>query len=550
MGKQEDTQAKEKSSWYKHAVIYGLDVGFFQDGNGDGIGDFLGLTSRLDYLQSLGVTCIWLLPFYPSPNRDNGYDITNYYGIDPRMGTFNDFRTFVEKAYTKNIRIIIDLVMQHTSDQHMWFEQARQHKKSKYYNYYIWTKKIPPGPQPKPGFPGVDNSVWTFDGVAKEYYFHSFYNFEPDLNIANKDVQEEIYKVIDFWLAYGISGFRIDAATMMFDQRGLPGTGIAYSGKMMEEMNAFIKTRNKDAIMLAEADVSANKISHFFGKGNRMQLLYNFLLNRFIFAAFAEQDALPIRRELAKLPVPPKSAQWVNFLRNLDELNLSQLPENDKKKIFAVFAPDQDMRVYHRGIRRRLAPMLKGNLRRIKMVYSLLFSLPGAALFVYGDEIGMGDDLALPQRQSVRTPMQWDSSENGGFSQADPTVLIHPVISKGDFRYQKVNAQTESKNKNSLLNHFRNLITIFKTHPEIGEGKYTMVETDQKHVFADMFEHPNRSLFILNNLSNRPTSCSVPLLDDVSLVEFYSDGDYPSVERASKIRLNAYGYRWFYIKKD
>lgn len=537
------------NTWYKHAVIYGLDVGFFQDGDGDGIGDFQGLTQRLDYLKFLGITCIWLLPFYPTPNRDNGYDITNYYGIDPRMGTFNDFRRFVEKAYAKDIRVIIDLVMQHTSDQHMWFEQARQNKKSKYYNYYIWTKKIPPGPQPKPGFPGIDNSVWTFDEVAKEYYFHSFYKFEPDLNIANKDVQEEIYKVMDFWLAYGISGFRVDAATMMFDQRGLPGTGVGNSGEIMAEMNAFIKKRNKDAIMLAEADVSANKISHFFGKGNRMQLLYNFLLNRFIFAAFAEQDALPIRRELAHLPVPPKTAQWVNFLRNLDELNLSQLHESDKKKTFAVFAPEQDMRVYQRGIRRRLAPMLNGNLRRIKMVYSLLFSLPGAALFVYGDEIGMGDDLSLPQRNSVRTPMQWDSGTNAGFSDADPTTLIHPLITRGDFRYQKVNVTTEEKDKKSLLNHFRHLITIFKAHPEIAEGKYTMVETNQKHVFADMFEHPNRSLFILNNLSNRPTTCTVPLLKDTILEEFYSDGKYETREKADKISLNAYGYRWFYIKE-
>lgn len=537
------------NTWYKHAVIYGLDVGYFQDSNGDGIGDFQGLTSRLAYLHSLGITCIWLLPFYPTPNRDNGYDITNYYGIDPRMGTFNDFRRFVETAYEKDIRVIVDLVMQHTSDQHMWFEQARQNKKSKYYNYYIWTKKIPPGPQPKPGFPGVDNTVWQYDEVAKEYYFHSFYDFEPDLNIANKDAQEEIYKVMDFWLSYGISGFRVDAATMMFDRRGLPGTGVKDSGKFMEEMHAFIKRRNKDAIMLAEADVNADKISHFWGKGDRMQLLYNFLLNRFIFAAFAEQDALPFRRELAKLPVPPKSAQWVNFLRNLDELNLSQLPESEKKKTFAVFAPEQDMRVYHRGIRRRLAPMMKGNLKHIKMVYSLLFSLPGAALFVYGDEIGMGDDLDLSQRNSVRTPMQWDRSENAGFSEADPSVLIHPLIDKGEYRYQKVNVEKEGDDKESLLNHFRNLIQIFKTHPEIAEGKYTMVETNQKHVFADMFEHPNRSLFILNNLSNRPTTCNVPLLKDVTLEEFYSDDDYPKVEKASKIKLNAYGFRWFYIKK-
>jgi maltose alpha-D-glucosyltransferase/alpha-amylase len=384
---------KTKDRWYENATFYAIDVEAFADGNGDGIGDFAGLTDRLDYLEGLGVDCLWLLPFYLSPNRDNGYDVADYYGVDDRHGTLGEFVEFVREADRRGIRVIVDLVVNHTSDQHPWFQQARSDPDSEYRDYYVWHDDPPDEPDPRRGpvFPGEEESVWSYDEVAEAFYYHRFYHFQPDLNLANSDVREEIRKIMGFWLQLGVSGFRVDAATLMIDNKGgLESTKLEDPYGVLKDMRHFVERRGDDAILLAEADDAPEHLADYFGDGDEMNVLFNFLLDAYLVLALAEQEAEPIRKVLDLLPDPPAECQWANFLRNYDELNIGRLPESDQQTVFETFAPEEDMRIYGRGIRRRLAPMLDGDRARIELAYSLLFSLPGTPLIVYGDEIGMG----------------------------------------------------------------------------------------------------------------------------------------------------------------
>lgn len=534
-------------NWFKNAVIYGVDVKLFYDGNNDGIGDFVGLTQKLPYIKSLGVDCIWLLPFHPSGGRDNGYDVIDHYSIDQSYGTLDDFRNFVTKARKMGIRVLMDLVVHHTSDLNPWFLESRSNVNSKYRNFYVWSKKIPKGnyPESRPAFPGVDNNVWKYDPVAKMFYFHRFYNFQPDLNVANPEVQAEIIDIMRFWLNYGISGFRLDAATMMFERKGIEGTGVKNADAFIEEMHRFVKGINPDAIILGEADVKADEVSFFFGNGNRISLLLNFLLNRYIFLGLARGDGEPIAKELTTLPKPPHSAQWVNFLRNLDELNIETLDPGSKSEVFNEFGKEPWTRVYDRGIRRRLAAMMDGNLKRMKMAYSLIFSLPGTPMIVYGDEIGMGDFLDLPERESVRLPMQWNSQKNAGFSKVDRIGLIRAALEIGPFRYQILNTKSEIAKKDSLLNYIKTLCKVRKNFPEIGEGDYNVLETSDKRIFAISFTNAGSQLITFHNLSKNPAKTDLMGLKNVSLKEVFSDSKYSDPN--SHIKLNSYGFRWFKV---
>jgi maltose alpha-D-glucosyltransferase/alpha-amylase len=375
---------KTKDRWYENATFYAIDMEAFADGNGDGIGDFAGLTDRLDYLEGLGVDCLWLLPFYLSPNRDNGYDVADYYGVDDRHGTLGEFVEFVREADRRGIRVIVDLVVNHTSDQHPWFQQARSDPDSEYRDYYVWREDPPDDPDPHRGpvFPGEEDAVWSYDEEAEAFYYHRFYHFQPDLNTANPDVREEIRKIMGFWLQLGVSGFRVDAATLMIDNKGgLESTKLEDPHGVLKDMRHFVERR-----------------------GDEMNVLLNFLLDAYLVLALAEQEAEPIRKVLDLLPDPPAECQWANFLRNYDELNVGRLPPEDQQNVFEAFAPDEEMRIYGRGIRRRLASMLEGDRDRIELAYSLLFSLPGTPLLIYGDEIGMGDDLSLPGRGAGSDP--------------------------------------------------------------------------------------------------------------------------------------------------
>ncbi len=537
-----------KEFWYKKAIVYSLDVETFMDSDGDGVGDFTGLTQRLDYLWGLGVNCLWLLPFYPSPNRDNGYDVMDYYSVDPRLGTLGDFVEFMQQARDRGIRVIIDLVVNHTSDRHPWFQAARADKNSKYRDYYVWSDEPIENSQSKLIFPGEENSIWEYDEKAGAYYLHNFYKEQPDLNTGNPAVRDEIRKIMGFWLELGVAGFRIDAAPYLIEPFGMEDADMEELRQFLPEMRSFVSHRSSDAVLLAEANVSPDKISLYFGSGDRMHMLFNFLLNQYLFLALARQQPDPLIEGLKILPDIPHSEQWVNFLRHHDELTLDRLTEEEREEIFSAFAPDENMQIYHRGIRRRLAPMLRGDRRRLELVYSLLFSLTGTPLLRYGDEIGMGDDLSLEGRSSVRTVMQWSSKANGGFSTAPPEALPRPVISEGKYGYQQVNVASQQRDPNSLLNWMERLIRTRQHCPEFSFGQYCILETNEPSVFAHYCNWQSNAVIALHNLGDRGCTVSLPLQDSQlqHLIDLFGDKQYEPVAcNSNSIPLEAFGYRWF-----
>ncbi|MDQ3525022.1 MAG: alpha-amylase family protein, partial [Chloroflexota bacterium] len=426
--------------WYKNAIIYCLDVETYADGNGDGIGDFTGLRSRLDYLSGLGVTCLWLMPFYPTPNRDDGYDIADYCAVDPRLGTIADFSDFAVEANERGMRVVIDLVPNHTSDQHPWFQSARSDPNSPYRDYYVWREDDPGDTSNQVVFPGEQKGIWTWDDAAKAWYLHHFFAHQPDLNYANPVVREEIRKVMGLWLQLGVSGFRIDAAPFLINLIGVDGKeGMGPAHGFLEEMQNFAKIRKGNAILLGEVDEGLSNIADYFGGGNQLQALFNFPLNRYIFLGLAQESADAINFGLNQLPSIPGEGQWVNFLRHHDELNLSRMTNEQRQQVFTAFGPAPEMQIFDRGLRRRLAPMLDGDMARIKMAYSVLFSLPGAPMVYYGEEIGMGEQMELDGRMSVRAPMQWTPGESGGFSSAPVKDLVRPILTEGEHGVEKVN---------------------------------------------------------------------------------------------------------------
>jgi maltose alpha-D-glucosyltransferase/alpha-amylase len=535
--------------WYKNAVIYGIDVGMFQDSNGDGIGDFAGVCDRLDYLVELGVTCLWLLPFFPTPNRDNGYDVKNYYEVDPRHGTFDDFLRLVHRAGEHGIRIVIDLVMDHTSNEHPWFQAARRDRGSRFRRYYEWSDAPPPAePDKTTIFPGEESSVWTYDEVAGQYYFHRFYHFEPDLNVMCQDVRDEIERVIDYWLSFGISGFRVDAVSHMIEApHKAAEASLAHDPhQVIREIRAFTSGRRPEAMLLGEADVEPHYLKDFFGDGDELHMLYNFLLNNYLFLALAQRQSAPIQRALRLLPPIPQSCQWVNFLRNFDELDLERLTEEERAGVYEAFAPDPAMKIFDRGIRRRLAPMLKDP-RRIRTAYSLLFSLPGAPLFMYGDEIGMGDDLSSPGRDAVRTAMQWSSDSNAGFSTASAKSLTAPVIAKGSYGYLKINVADQSSDSESLLAWMKRLIRLRRQCPEWGAGACSLVDTDEPAVFAHRAEWQGSMLLALHNLADKPCTVRVPHEPEERYVPLWGNSRCQATGGSATVDLDPYGYAWYRV---
>jgi maltose alpha-D-glucosyltransferase/alpha-amylase len=540
--------AEEVRCWYKNAVFYGLDVSTFQDSNGDGIGDFPGLCHRLDYLADLGVTCIWLLPFFPSPDRDNGYDVMDYYSVDPKFGTFDDFLTFVRGAGERGLRVMIDLVMDHTSDRHPWFQAARRDRRSRYRRYYVWTDAPPPiEPGKKNIFPGEESSVWTYDEIAGQYYYHQFYHFEPDLDVGNPDLREEIKRVIDYWLSFGVSAFRVDAVSHMIEPHQAVQPVVSHDPHyILRELRSYTSSRRTDCALLGEADVEPDELRRFFGDGDEMHLLYNFLLNNFLFLAFATGQAEPLQRCLRLLPAIPENGQWMNFLRNLDELDLERLSEQEREAVYRSFAPDQEMRIFGRGIRRRLAPML-GDRRRLEAAFSLLFSLPGAPLFVYGDELGMGEDLSLEGRNAVRTLMQWSRERQAGFSTAVHEVLPAPVISAGPFRYQAINVADQAADPDSFLSWMKRLIALRRQCPEWGWGSCHVVQVGEPGLFAHRAEWKGRHLLAVHNLGDKAAVARLDREPDTRFIPLLSSSSRPALDPLDppNLKLEPHGYRWY-----
>jgi maltose alpha-D-glucosyltransferase/alpha-amylase len=535
--------------WYKNAVIYCLSVSTFMDADGDGVGDFRGLMNRLDYLQGLGVTAIWLMPFQPSPFRDDGYDVANYYGVDPRYGTLGDFVEFTHGCKQRGIRVLIDLVVNHTSDKHSWFQQARSDPKSMYRDWYVWSKKKPKHADDGVVFPGVQKSTWNYDKVARAWYFHRFYDFQPDLNTSNPNVQAEILKIMGFWIQLGVSGFRMDAVPFIISKKGADIKRPTEQYEMLRTFREFLSWRQGDAIVLAEANVLPKTDLEYFGtSGERLQMMFNFEVNQHLFYALATGDSRPLTHALRVTKTSETTAQWGQFLRNHDELDLGRLTEKQRQAVFAEFAPEAEMQLYGRGIRRRLAPMLQGDRRRLELAYSLMMALPGTPVLRYGDEVGMGDNLQLPERNCARTPMQWSTEPQGGFTKSQKPIL--PVVSGGAYGFEHVNVAQQRRDPNSFMNWIERMIRMRKEAPEIGWGEFVVLETQTQEVLAIRYDWRNNSVLVVHNLSAVPREIwlEVGIKDDARLENLLS-GENSNADKSGKhcLLLEPYGYRWFRV---
>lgn len=537
--------------WYKNAIIYCLAVESFMDANGDGIGDFKGLVRRLDYLQGLGATAIWLMPFQTSPQRDDGYDISDYYSVDPRYGTLGDFVELTHAAEQRGLRVIIDLVVNHTSNRHPWFQEARRDPRSPYRDWYVWSKRKPRHANQGMVFPGVQKTTWTYDEAAKAYYFHRFYDFQPDLNTSNPHVQAEILKIMGFWIQLGVSGFRMDAVPFVIGTKGPDVATPVEQYDMLRMLREFLQWRLGDSIILAEANVLPDTDMEYFGEdGDRMHMMFNFQVNQNLFYALAAADGRPLAKALKATKPRPATAQWGQFLRNHDELDLGRLSAAQRQTVFAAFGPEPNMQLYDRGIRRRLAPMLGGDRRRLELAYSLMFTLPGSPVIRYGDELGMGDDLTLPERNCSRTPMQWSTEPHGGFTKNERPVL--PVITGGPYGYEHVNAAEQRRDPNSFLNWTERIIRMRKEVPEIGWGDFEVLKTGTPAVFAMRYDWRSNSALFVHNLDAEPReirfSAGVEGEEGARLINLLSDDHSPAeADGRHRLVLEPYGYRWYRV---
>ena len=543
--------------WYKEAVVYCVEVDSFQDSNGDGIGDLPGLISRLDYLARLGVTCLWLNPIHPSPLRDNGYDVSDYYGVDPRLGTLGDFVDLAVQAEQRGIRLLLDLVVNHTSDQHPWFVDARTDPGSPYRDWYVWSASEPPDRRQGIVFPGEQTETWTWDDAAGAWYFHRFYDFQPDLNWSNPAVRAEIKKVMAFWLQLGASGFRIDAAPFVLEQvqPGVDPGPLDFT--ILDNWRQDVQWHTGDAVLLCEANVDASVIPKYCtatpeGPNDRAHMMFSFGLNAQLWLALARQDAEPIIEALGAMPRLPADAQWATFLRNHDELDLSRLTDEQRSDVMKAFAPRPEMQIFGRGIRRRLAPMLRGDRRRIELAYSLQFSMPGTPVLRYGEEIGMGENLALPGRDSIRTPMQWDGTRSAGFSSAAPERLVQPLPTRGAFGPKRVNVRDQSRNVDSLLRWFEQLIRVLRECPEIGLGTPTVVGVPApRSVLVHRFDAGEGSILLVHNLADRAVTLDLRAVPSgPETYEVFGDAAYePLGRRLTALPVNGWGYRWIRLRR-
>jgi maltose alpha-D-glucosyltransferase / alpha-amylase len=525
--------------WYKDAVVYELSVRTFADEDGDGVGDFRGLTRRLDYLEGIGATALWLLPFQPSPGRDDGYDITNYYGVDPAYGDLGDFVRFVEHARDRGMRVLIDLVLNHTSNEHPWFQAARRGDE-RFRDYYVWSPERPSDAEKGVVFPGVQKTTWSYDRSVKQWYFHRFYDFQPDLNIANPAVRDEMEKIIGFWLNLGISGLRVDAVPFLIEPVSAANTSPAPEFDWLHGFRSYLSWRSGDAVLLGEANVERDQITDYFGVGG-MHMLFNFEANQQLWLALAREEAAPLADALRDTAGIPGADQWAMFLRNNDELDLGRLSDEDRRFVFRRFAPAKRMQLYGRGVRRRLAPMLGGDRRRIELAFALLFGLPGTPVLFYGDEIGMGDDLSLDQRDAVRTPMQWSRGPNAGFSRAPRRQCTLPVIGRGPYAYRQVNVADQYRDPASLLHFVRRAVRARRELREFG-GTWEQVRVKEPPVLALRYRHDESRLIAVYNLAERPVR--VRGLDADGLTDAFCNREYG--RPGASVELDGYGFRWLH----
>jgi trehalose synthase len=542
--------------WWKTAVVYCLDIQTFQDWDGDGMGDLQGLAERIDYLADLGVTCLWLMPFFPTTDRDDGYDITDYYGVDPRLGTFGDFTEVIRTARDRGMRVIIDLVLNHTSDRHPWFRSARRSPRSPYRDFYIWREDEPPDTSAQVVFPDKEDSLWQYDDTAGAWYFHRFYRTQPDLNITDDRVRDEMLKIMGFWLELGISGFRVDAVPFLIDPEGVDAATQRRFGDPHDHLRAlrsFLDRRVGDGALLGEVNLPYRDQREFFGgdDADELTMQFDFIAMQNLYLSLARQDARPLVRALERRPITALESQWATFVRNHDELTLDKLTDKEREEVFAAFGSEPDMQLYGRGLRRRLPPMLDGDPRRLRLVYSLLFSLPGTPVLFYGEEIGMGENLDVPGRLAVRTPMQWNAGRNGGFSEAAPSRLRRPPT-EGGYGPEHVNVADQRTDPASHLSFIRQLIRRYRESPELGWSSFRPLDQPHRDVLAHLCQRDDRRLVAVHNLAGEGRAVTVDLDDcpeGAVLVDLLEDGWSTRTGPRGRLdlTLDGFGFRWLRI---
>ncbi len=532
--------------WYKDAILYELYIRAFADGNDDGHGDFQGLTAHLDYLQELGVDCLWLLPMYPSPLLDDGYDIADYTDIHPDYGTLDDWRKFLDEAHRRGLRVIVDLVLNHTSDQHPWFQAARSSPDSPYRDYYVWSDTDQKYQDARIIFIDTETSNWAWDEVAGQYYWHRFFSGQPDLNYDNPAVQQAMLDVLKFWLDTGIDGFRADAVPYLFEREGTNCENLPETHAYLKRIRRFIDEHYSGRILLAEANQWPEDLIPYFGQGDEFHMGFHFPLMPRLFMALKQERRTPIIEIMERTPPIPDTCQWCVFLRCHDELTLEMVTEAERQFMWEVYAPEPRMRL-NLGIRRRLAPLVDNDRRRIELLNAILFTMPGSPIIYYGDEIGMGDNIWLPDRNGVRTPMQWSDGPNGGFSNAPSDALYAPVIDDQVYGYRQVNVEAQRADPDSLLNWTRRLIRVRKAHTVFGRGDLRFLRPENERVLAYLRGYEGENILVIANLAASPQTAALELTDyaGATPVDLLSDerlalvGDGPY-----ELTLPPYGYRW------
>ena len=535
--------------WYKDAIVYELNVRGFLDASGDGIGDFAGLTQKLDYLENLGVTAVWLLPFYPSPMRDGGYDIADYTGVHPAYGTLSDFETFVGEAHRRGLRVITELVLNHTSDQHPWFIDARSSVSSDHRDWYVWSDDDRRYAQARIIFTDTETSNWAWDSQSGAYYWHRFFRHQPDLNWENPKVFDAVLSAMRYWLDLGVDGMRLDAVPYLIEREGTSCENVPETHEVLRRLRAEVEERHPGRMLLAEANQWPRDVLPYFGNDDECQMAFHFPLMPRIWIALREEDPTPIIEILQDTPPIPADCQWAVFLRNHDELTLEMVTEEERQFLWREYAPDRRARL-NLGIRRRLAPLVDNQRDQIELLNGVLLSMPGTPVIYYGDEIGMGDNLDLPDRDGVRTPMQWTADRNAGFSSADPAALYAPVIAESPYGYQGVNVAAQEGDPESLLQWMRHIIGIRKQHPAFGRGSLEFLHPDNRQVLAYLREHEGSTILCVANFSQsaQPVELDIQRYAGQVPVEMLGDQPYPRIEVGLyPLTLDAHAFHWFLL---
>jgi maltose alpha-D-glucosyltransferase / alpha-amylase len=538
--------------WFKRAVFYEIHIRGFFDGNDDGSGDFRGLIEKLDYLQWLGIDCIWLLPMYSSPLRDGGYDIADFFTIHPDYGTVDDFKSFVEAAHQRGMRVIADLVMNHTSSEHPWFQESRSSPDSPKRDWYVWSDTDQRYLDARVIFIDSEPSNWTWDPVAGAYYWHRFFSHQPDLNYANPEVQEAMLNVLRFWLDLGIDGFRLDAVPYLYEREGTNGENLPETHAYLKRVRSEIDARYPDRVLLAEANQWPEDVVAYFGDGDECHMAFHFPVMPRMFMSLRREEARPILEILDRTPPIPENVQWGLFLRNHDELTLEMVTDEERDYMYAEYAKDPRMKL-NLGIRRRLAPLLDNGRDEIELMHAILFSLPGAPVLYYGDEIGMGDNVYLGDRDGVRTPMQWTGDRNGGFSRADFAQLYLPSLMDPVYGFQAVNVEAELRTPTSLLRWLHRFIALRKEHPVFGLGTYEPVRPENPRVFAHIRRYADDIILCVHNLARSAQAVELDLSEFDGYVpeEMLGRSPFPRIgELPYLLTLAPRGWFWFQLRKD